>query len=146
MRIWHYRLLPYLPDSQFKGQLRELTAIMRDWRDKGKTNHLLINRVMLYPKAELSLYFTLYYWEYVRRYEKPTSQNIFMEFMTFPQEAVNPDAEIFKGWHDKGYLRVCMANLYEKHQYGRGSSRITQDEWQRLLDGYRLITGEDYQI
>lgn len=146
MRIWHYKLLPYLPDSQFKGQLRELTAIMNDWRDKGKTNHLLINRVMLYPKAELSLYFTLYYWEYVRRYEKPTSQNIFMEFMTFPQEAVNPDVEIFKGWHDKGYLRVCMANLYEKYQYGRGSSRITQDEWQRLLDGYRLITGEDYQI
>ena len=146
MRIWHHKLLPYLPDAQFKGQLRELVVIMRDWRDKGSTNHLLINRVMLYPKAELSLYFTLYYWEYVRRYEKPTSQNIFMEFMTFPQEAVNPDAEIFKGWHDKGYLRVCMANLYEKYQYGRGSSRITQDEWQRLLDGYRLITGEDYQV
>ena len=146
MRIWHHKLLPYLPDAQFKGQLRELVVIMRDWRDKGSTNHLLINRVMLYPKAELSLYFTLYYWEYVRRYEKPSSQNIFMEFMTFPQEAVNPDAEIFKGWHDKGYLRVCMANLYEKYQYGRGSSRITQDEWQRLLDGYRLITGEDYQV
>jgi hypothetical protein len=69
-----------------------------------------------------------------------------MEFMTFPQEAVNPDTEIFRRWHDKGYLRVCMANLYEKYQYGWGSSRITQDEWQRLLDGYRLITGEDYQI
>lgn len=146
MRIWHHKLLPYLPDSQFKGQLRELTAIMRDWRDKGKTNHLLINRVMLYPKAELSLYFTLYYLEYVRRYEKPTSQNIFMEFMTFPQEVISPDTEIFKGWHDKGYLRVCMANLYEKYQYGRGSSQITKDEWQRLTDGYRLITGEDYQI
>ena len=146
MRIWHHKLLPYLPDAQFKGQLRELVAIMRDWRDKGATNHLLINRVMLYPKAELSLYFTMYYWEYVRRYEKPTSQNIFMEFLTFPQEAINPDAEIFQGWHDKGYLRCCMANLYEKYQYGRGSSRITQDEWQRLLDGYRLITGEDYQV
>ena len=146
MRIWHHKLLPYLPDAQFKGQHRELVAIMRDWRDKGSTNHLLINRVMLYPKAELSLYFTMYYWEYVRRYEKPTSQNIFMEFLTFPQEAINPESEIFEGWHDKGYLRCCMANLYEKYQYGRGSSRITEDEWQRLKDGYRLITGEDYQV
>ena len=146
MRIWHHKLLPYLPDAQFKGQLRELVVIMRDWRDKGTTNHLLINRVMLYPKAELSLYFTMYYWEYVRRYEKPTSQNIFMEFLTFPQEAINPESEIFKGWHDKGYLRCCMANLYEKYQYGRGSSRITEGEWQRLKDGYRLITGEDYQV
>ena len=24
MRLWHYKLLPYLPDAQFKGQLREL--------------------------------------------------------------------------------------------------------------------------
>ena len=31
MRIWHYKLLPYLPDKQFKGQLRELVAIMRAW-------------------------------------------------------------------------------------------------------------------
>ena len=36
MRLWHYRLLPYLPDAQFKGQLREMVAIMHDWRDKGK--------------------------------------------------------------------------------------------------------------
>lgn len=45
MRIWHYQLLPYLPDAQFKGQLRELVAIMRDWKRKGKTNHVLINKV-----------------------------------------------------------------------------------------------------
>jgi uncharacterized protein (TIGR02328 family) len=60
MRIWHYALLPYLPDAQFKGQLRELVAIMHDWRDKGTTNHLLINRVMDYPKEELYNYFILY--------------------------------------------------------------------------------------
>ena len=147
MRIWHHRLLPYLPDAQFKGQLRELTAIMRDWRDKGTTHHLLINRVMLYPKSDLTLYFTVYYWEYARRYGKQASENIFMEFLTFPQEVdPNVKADLFEGWHDHGYLRVCMANLYEKYQYGRGNSRITEDEWQRLLDGYRLITGEDYQI
>lgn len=28
MRLWHCELLPYLPELQFKGQLRELVAIM----------------------------------------------------------------------------------------------------------------------
>lgn len=55
IRIWHYQLLPYLPDAQFKGQLRELVAIMHDWRDKGKTNHLLINKVMEYPKNSIDI-------------------------------------------------------------------------------------------
>ena len=30
MRMWHYRLIPYLPDLQLKGQLRELVAIMHN--------------------------------------------------------------------------------------------------------------------
>lgn len=34
MRIWSYQTLPYLSGMQFKGQLRELVAIMHDWRDK----------------------------------------------------------------------------------------------------------------
>ena len=60
MRIWDYRILPYLPELQFKGQLRELILIMRQWRDKGTTNHILINRVMEYPKSHLSSYFFRY--------------------------------------------------------------------------------------
>ena len=27
MRIWHFALLPYLPELQFKGQLREMDCI-----------------------------------------------------------------------------------------------------------------------
>ena len=146
MRIWHYKLLPYLPDAQFKGQLRELVAIMRDWRDKGKTNHLLINRVMLYPKAELTLYFAQYYEIYRQRYGTQVKPNIFVEFFQFTQNENKPEGPLFDGWHDNGYLRVCMANLLEKHLYGRGPSRITDAEWQRLLEGYKEITGVDYQI
>ena len=53
MRMWHVELLPYLPDMQFRGQLRELVAIMHDWRDKGKTNHLLINHVTLFGTDQI---------------------------------------------------------------------------------------------
>jgi uncharacterized protein (TIGR02328 family) len=146
MRLWHYKLLPYLPDAQFKGQLRELVAIMHDWRDEGKTNHLLINKVMEYPKGDLSTYFVIYEGEYVKRHNKRHDKYI-TEFVEFCDYLITiKNEEIFIGWHNKEYLRVCMANLYEKHFFGVGKSRITDEEWQRLLSGYKTITGEDYVI
>lgn len=141
MRLWHYKLLPYLPDAQFKGQLRELMAIMHDWRDKGKTNHLLINRVMQHPKDDLTGYATLYAIEYENRCGKKIALK---EFIQFSDGLAHTPP--FEGWHNTEYLRVCMANLYEKHHFGVGKSRITDDEWKRLCEGYKTITGEDYKI
>lgn len=144
MRLWHYQLLPYLPDVQFRGQLRELVAIMHDWRDKGETNHILINRVTNYSKQDLVSYFLIYRKEYQTRYSKDVSRKTLYEFLDFdqPKDIVRP----FAYWHDNKYLRVCMANLYEKYHFGLGKSRLTDNEWQRLSDGYKSITGEKYQI
>ena len=143
MRLWHYKLLPYLPDAQFKGQLRELVAIMHDWRDKGQTNHLLINLVMQYPEADLYGYFLEYAVEYQKRNQDRVSKSV-DEFREFADGKFTQRP--YAGWHEKRYLRVCMANLYEKYFYGIGKSKITEKEWQRLLQGYRDITGEDYCI
>ena len=143
MRLWHYKLLEYLPEAQFKGQLRELVAIMHVWRDKGRTNHLLINRVMEYPKNDLVRYFLEYEIEYHKRYGK-WLEEYSKEFVAFNDNGKNND--IFEGWHNKEYLRVCMANLYEKHIFGIGKSRITDEEWARLCEGYEQITGEPYAI
>ena len=146
MRIWDYRLLPYLPDAQFKGQLRELVAIMRDWRDKGTTNHLLINRVMEYPKNVLARYFFRYEVLYRKRYGAWLTK-YWHEFEAFDDAPVEQRSKgCFDGWHNKEYLRVCMANIYEKHFFGIGKSRITDEEWERLCEGYKAITGEDYKI
>lgn len=145
MRLWHYRLLPYLPELQLKGQLRELVAIMHDWRDKGKTNHLLINKVVEYPKADLYSYLCMYEEEYERRYGKSLPRQRF-DFALFCVLTVKTKNDVFEGWHNTEYLRVCMANLYEKHHFGIGKSRITDEEWQVLLDGYKAITGEEYKI
>lgn len=146
MRLWHIELLPYLPDAQFKGQLRELVAIMHDWRDKGKTNHLLINRVMEYPKSDLSTYFHHYLWVYYERYNKNIPFKTVKEFEEFAPYYFEITEPIYEDWHDNDYLRVCMANLYEKHEFGVGKSRITDDEWSTLLNGYKNITGSDYTI
>jgi uncharacterized protein (TIGR02328 family) len=146
MRIWHYALLPYLPDMQFRGQLRELVMIMRDWRDKGKTNHLLINKVMEYPKNDLVRYFVHYEAMYHERYNVWLTKQ-WHEFKEFDDTPIGERSKgLFEGWHDKEYLRICMANLYEKHHFGIGKSRIADEEWQVLLDGYKAITGEEYKI
>lgn len=146
MRLWHYELLPYLPDLQLKGQLRELVAILRDLKYKKQTNHILINRIMEYPLTQLSKYYLVYRNEYYKRYNKVVNEEYSAEFMHFAPTAVYWGEHIFEGWHNKEYLRVCMANLYEKHEFAKGKSRITDEEWQRILDGYKKITGEDYKI
>ena len=146
MRLWHYQLLPYLPDLQFKGQLRELVAIMHDWREKGKTNHLLINRVMQYPKDHIRTYFLLYREEYKKRYGKDVSIKTTNEFIEFGGNRPWLTEIPFDGWHNTNYLRVCVCNLYEKYRFGVGKSKIMQAEWDRILQGYKDITGEDYKI
>ena len=146
MRLWHKDLLPYLPDKQFKGQLRELVAIMRDWRDKGKTNHLLINRVMDYPKSHLLEYFLEYSSEYAFRYGKPIGKKIFNEFADFCGEWKYIGKDLFKGWHDFPYMKMCMVNLCEKYIYGKGSSRITDSEWATLRRGFYKVTGHEFVI
>jgi hypothetical protein len=154
--------LPYLPELQFKGQLRELVWIMRQWRDNGKTNHLLINKVMQYDKKHLTSYFLRYNQEYIKRYNKNIDRNLFWEFLDFGSYEYGKDftldissldiisirlvKDIFPDWHTKEYLRSNMANLWEKHFMGVGKSRITDEEWQKLVDGYRQITMEDYVI
>ena len=147
MRLWHKDLLPYLPDLQFKGQFRELVLIMRDWRDGGKTNHLLINRVMGYSKSHLQTYFLIYAHENERRYGKSISQKYFIEFEKFVGIYMPIKREcLFYGWHEAEYLRICMANLYEKYKFGIGKSKIIDTEWERLANGYYSIIGEKYKV
>ena len=146
MRLWDVRLLKFLPDLQFRGQLRELMLILHDWRDNGKTNHLLINKVMEYPKNDLVRYFTHYEAIYHERYGKWLNKQ-WEEFRAFDDTPVeNRSFGCFVGWHTNEYLRSNMANLWEKHFMGVGKSRISDEEWETLLRGYKEITGEDYKI
>jgi uncharacterized protein (TIGR02328 family) len=146
MRLFHYALLPYLPELQFKGQLREVVAIMRSWRDTGKTNHLLINRVMKYERNELVRYYIYYETVYHERYGKWIDRKYWEEFKAFQKEETDKKKYYSDGWHNKEYLRSNMANLWEKHFMGIGKSRITDEEWETLCRGYKIITGEDYAI
>ena len=146
MRLWHNALLPYLPDAQFRGQCREMMAILRDWKYKGTTNHLLINKVMEYPKNDFARYFVYYEALYHKRYGKWLSKQ-WEEFKAFDDTPIEKRSNgFFDDWHTKEYLRSNMANLWEKHYMGVGKSRITDEEWETLCRGYKEITGEEYVI
>ena len=56
MRLWHYKLLPYLPKGQLLAQKRECDLIWKDIKNGKKTNHILINYIWDYenPVKELS--------------------------------------------------------------------------------------------
>ena len=151
MRLWHYELLPYLPDMQLKGQWRECALVARGWLDNGTPNHLLVNSVCNYKPEELWDYCLSVSIEMKKRGFPPTDDSRKKMYLTIASLAknfmFNPfDGDVFVGWHNKEYLRVCMANLYEKHVFGIGKSRITDEEWQRLCDGYKAITGEEYRV
>ena len=143
MRIWDYRLLPYLPDAQLRSQWRECALIAYGLQKNGTHNHLLVNRVTEYSYDEFATYCCMVKHEMQHRnfqVKSSAEEKIFIQ----PWKYIKNN--LFSTWHNKKYLRVCMANLYEKHIFGIGKSRITDEEWARLCEGYEKITGEVYQI
>ncbi len=149
MRLWPCEMFPYLPERQFRGQLRELVAIMRDWRDKGRTNHLLINAVMTYPKSDLVAYYELFREEWRRRYGQDLREDLTREFYSFAwySPPCTGKEYPYDGWiNTRFYWRICMANLYEKH-LGEGKNRVTCHEWDLLRLGYAENNGgEMYRL
>jgi uncharacterized protein (TIGR02328 family) len=134
---------------QLKGQWRECCLIAKDLYKTGFTHHLLINRIMSYNNQDFNAYCYLVLEAMIKRGMSPkeTSCMKLHEYTGFvPNEKFYVFKNLYAGWHNKEYLRVCMANLYEKHHFGIGKSRITYEEWRVLLDGYKNITGEEYKI
>jgi uncharacterized protein (TIGR02328 family) len=149
MRLWHKDILDVLPELQLRSQWRECVAIAKDLHETGFTHHLLINQVMSYTKDDFNAYCYLVLSAMIKRGIQPKEASCMKlhEYIGFiPNKNLYNFDDLYAGWHNKKYLRVCMANFYEKHFFGVGKSRITDEEWARLCKGYKTITGEDYEI
>ena len=144
MRCWHKSMIEFLPDMQLKGQWRECALIADGIQKNGTPNHLLVNKVMEYPYDEFATYCKMVSQEMFNRGFVRTIKS--QERIYFKPWRYVYDKPIFEGWHDKNYLRICYSNLAEKHFYGVGKSRISDEEWETLLRGYKEITGENYVI
>lgn len=111
MRLWHYKLLPYLPKSQLLAQWRELNSIF-----KKQDKHILINYVYEYDKKDLGIYSNLVIKEMLSRGIKINNWKNYEEYFKGETFYYNELYEYkpFKNHHNKRYLLQCFFNLDEK--------------------------------
>ena len=125
MRLWHYKLIPYLPKDMLVSQWRECIAIKRQW-EKGTLKHRLVSYVMKYDKSYLTNYTRLVMNEMNRRDIK-TNNKLWFEMCDFSNcKIVDSNYEE----HNNRYLTQCYYNLQEK--YDRGI--ISDEEYSKIQD------------
>lgn len=137
MRLWHYKLIPFLPNSQLVGQWRELNMIY-----KHKPNHILINYVYTYPKSELYLYSVLVEQELIKRGINFQYSDVLKNYFSDLKDKglmrrVAPVMELFKDHHTNRYLLQCFYNLQEK--FDRGQKDFSKQEFEKLVDYVKWI-------
>ena len=137
MRLWHYKLLPVLPNKMLTSQWRECIAIKRQW-EKETLKHRLVSYVMDYSREYFLQYVQQLTWEldkrnikYQEKYYKEIDEFCWQDKMCF-HPCIYPE-------HNNRYLKQCYYNLQEK--YDRGI--ITKEEWKLIHKNiYGLIEEE----
>ena len=112
MRLWHWKLLPFLPKSQLLSQKRECDLIWKDLANGKQTNHILINYIWEYEnyEYELAMYYIKLNREFTNRnYEFNFSKNYKTRYL------YNDKYVPFKYHHTDNYLIQCYYNLEEKY-------------------------------
>lgn len=132
MRLWHYKLLPYLPKAMLVSEWRECIAIKRQW-EKGKLKHRLVSYVMDHNKE----FFIEYVWQVRYRMSERNikyQNKYYDEILAFCESDINEDGyyELYPAHNDR-YLKQCLYNLQEKADRGI----IAQEEWQLIYDNFK---------
>lgn len=140
MRLWHYKLVPYLPRQQLLSQWRECVCIAKSIHEKGTPNHILVNKIMDYPIGEFNDYCNIVLVEMVkRRYNVSESAIDKLEDYTgFMVDSEKQYSHPFNGWHTFKYLKQCYSNLQEKHDCGG----MSDEEWNKFEYGYILASDQ----
>lgn len=128
MRLWHYKLIPVLPNAMLVSQWRECIAIKRQW-EKGTLKHRLVSYVKDYDK--------ICFWNYVldvmaEMLKRKINYNskFYDELQYFCKDITPNYSIIYYPEHNNRYLKQCYYNLQEK--YDRGI--ITKGEWEKIED------------
>ena len=130
MRLWHYLLIPYLPNSQLIAQWRELHSIF-----KKEDRHILINYVYEYPKENLGKYTALVIEEMLKRGFKPSEKSmkqVETYFSSCDNKTKSLEKNPFPRDHTSHYMRQCFYNLQEK--YDRGQKDFDMDTYINLFE------------
>lgn len=125
MRLWHYKLISYLPNSQLLAQWRELNSIF-----KKQDKHILINYIYDYPKFNLLVYSNMVIEEMKKRGIKIRSFENYENYFIEPSFNVVKDNP-FPEHHTNRYLLQCFYNLQEK--YDRGQKDFSEEKYKKML-------------
>ena len=135
MRLWHYELIPYLPNSQLLAQWRELNSIF-----KKQDKHILINYIYEYPKNDLEIYTLMVISEMEKRKFKINNLQNAIYYFKWSDEfsykyipsMKNADIKLkpFINHHTNRYLKQCYYNLQEK--YDRGQKDFSEELYDKL--------------
>ena len=125
MRLWHYKLLPVLPNKFIIAEWRECIAIKRQW-EKGTLKHRLVS----YVKYEDIDCFYWYVWQVVDEMNKRNIkyQTKFYEEIQLFCKKNDFHKQINYPEHNERYLKQCYYNLQEKADRGI----ITTQEWEKI--------------
>ena len=126
MRLWHYKLIPMLPQKMLVSQWRECIAIKRQW-EKGTLKHRLVSYVKNYDKEMFLLYTELVIEEMNERKIR-YNQNLLQELSDFCNHRINTTLFIPYLEHNEKYLIQCIVNLEEKHD----REIISDQEWSKI--------------
>lgn len=128
MRLWHYKLLPYLPKSQLIAQWRELNSIF-----KKQDRHILINYIYEYNKKDLGIYSNMVIQEMLSRGIKINNWKNYEEYFKYETFEFPEMFEYkpFKNHHNNRYLLQCFYNLQEK--YDRGQKDFDIETFKELV-------------
>ena len=136
MRLWHKDLISVLPREQLVAQWRELSAIAGNLSMKGTPNHILVNKILKYPREHFISYAFWVRQEMIRRgYRTMDSvwDKIYCTRETdYGEMEIIPLEDLFPGWHNHRYLRQCYHNLEEKYDCGG----VAQEWFEKIENVY----------
>ena len=131
MRLWHYKLLEFLPRSQLVAQKRECDLMLKDLLNGKKTNHILINYAWEYPIDDLINYYRDLENEFKKRKIK-FNYDYYFEIINNCDCSLIYKQEKFEKHHNREYMWICYYNLKEK--YLRGQKDFDKETFEKLKE------------
>lgn len=137
MRLWHWKILPVLPDKFIIAQWRECIAMKRQW-ENGTLKHRLVSYVMDNDRKFFLSYVIYVVCEMQKRGVK-FQMKYYQEMIDFCGEEARYATDLFNyPEHNDRYLKQCYYNLQEKHDRGI----IGDKEWSKIAEFWDDFTRE----
>lgn len=136
IRIWHKDLIKALPREQLVAQWRELSAIAGNLNTKGTPNHILVNKILKYPREHFISY-ALYVRQEMTRRGYRTMDSVWNKIYCtretdYGEIEILPIEELFPGWHNNRYFAQCYYNLEEKYDCGG----ISEEQFNKIREKF----------